>query len=67
MIDKDSLLSALYAKHKNLSDLANFLNVTNSSLSRKLKGGTFTRKEIDAIKKELGLEDSQVVAIFFGQ
>lgn len=64
-VDKDILVSALLAKHRKLSDLAEFLHINPSTLSRKISQYRFTAKEISDIAKWLDLTPATKEQIFF--
>lgn len=55
-------------KEINNNKLAKLLGISESSLYRKINGvSDFTRNEIQIIRKELDLNDAEVMDIFFNE
>lgn len=65
MFNKRLLKSKVVARGMTLGDLAVAIGINASTMTRKLKQGTFTRAEIYAISDVLQLTDEEVIAIFF--
>lgn len=67
MIDKDLLKSALLREHKNFGDLADALNINNTTLSEKLRTKRFTMQEIETICNLFNIKAEEIPTIFFAK
>lgn len=65
MFNKRLLKSKVVARGMTLGDLAVAIGINASTMTRKLKQGTFNRAEINAISDVLQLTDEEIIAIFF--
>lgn len=65
MFNKRLLKGKVMANGMTLGDLAVAIGINASTMTRKLKQGTFTRAEINAISDILQLTDEEIIAIFF--
>ena len=65
MFNKSLFKGKVMARGMTLASLAEAIGINASTMTRKLKQGTFDRAEINAISDVLQLTDEEIIEIFF--
>lgn len=67
MFNERLLRAKMAYNGKNLGELASDIGIDRTTLTRRLKDGSFNRLEISKITEVLQLSDNDVIDIFFAE